>query len=215
MSASFDGDDLNLKSKKKNRILALKLRSHATIIQSRWRGAVLRRNKSSVLVQPKERPILRGLHSFESSGNFLAPIQTKIEFDIFQSSGNFSLPVHTTDEFNLFQSPGNITALGKTVEEFKSSDTSLRSNSGRPKELITQDDFDSEKISFRDIKSIKLCVDCASGLPMCCTGTRVSAMIIDSDKIIIDKDIPNSISLPQFDCTFPKYSLESVLKGIY
>lgn len=154
------------KKKKKNRIMALKLLSHATIIQSRWRGAITRNR--NIAIHPKERPVLRGLMPKE--------------------------PINTITT--------KITSKQISVRAIEISNKSNNS-------------FSDKKILFQNIKTIKLWVDFASGLPSCCTGTRITIIVVDIDRTVIDKNVNSSVSLPQFDCNYPNFSLQSDLQGFY
>jgi hypothetical protein len=169
--------NISLKKKKKNRILALKLRSHATVIQSHWRGAIAR-HKKEITVHPKEKPVLHGLNTFPDTSQ--------------KSKG---APFSGDELVNPI--------VGKSKPDIDTENFRVSNN------LSPADN----KIIFKDVKNIKIFVDFASGLPSCCTGTRVSAIIIGTDRNIMEKNISPSFSLPQFDCNSPKFTLENVVKG--
>lgn len=66
---------------------------------------------------------------------------------------------------------------------------------------------------FNAVSSIQFCVDGASGLPISCTATRVTARLLSHDRSQIGEPSAASFGDPDSDCYAPKFDLHMGWRG--
>ena len=171
--------------KRRARIQKLRYETHATIIQSRWRGAVTRTTG-------------RKINPEFCNGSARILEKCVSDSSIYTCSSTNRLPPQRSEAKDFIMP------------------------NAKPKEPIaisSNQDFDralSHKMDmtpFKEITSVIFTVEGATGLPVCCTATRVSVRLVSGNRETISNgDTP---SLANAECIYssPKYSLQSKLEG--
>lgn len=88
-----------------------------------------------------------------------------------------------------------------------------RRNAGGEEVIQSQQVRSLRHLAFDSVSSIQFCVDSASGLPISCTATRVTARLLSHDRSQIGEPSAPSYCDPDSECYSPKFDLHMGWRG--